>query len=68
MEEKFFNPISGEMLIHRERDDGTRDLIIENPSVGATGCDHFHAVLEKNGNVEYLREMFGNLIADKKRD
>lgn len=62
---KFTNPISGETLIHRDLPNGKRDLIIEKP--GATGLNHFHAVLEKNGKVSYLRDYYRRLIADDKK-
>ena len=52
----------GEFFKHRERPEGTRDLYH-----GELGGDaHGHAVIDKNGNVKYLRESDGRVIADDK--
>lgn len=56
----FHNPLSGETFVHREREDGTRDL-----NFGPTGSElEGHAVLGKDGNLRYLRESDGRVVAD----
>jgi len=57
---EFVNPSSGEKLIHRDRPDGTRDLLIIPPD----GSDHGHAVLDPSGNPRYIRETDGRVVAD----
>lgn len=53
----------GEFFTHTERSDGTRDLYF-----GKIGDkDHGHAVIEKNGNVRYLRESDGRTVADDRK-
>jgi len=49
----------GEFFRHKERADGTRDLYF-----GELGADdHGHAVI-KNGNVKFLRESDGRIVAN----
>ena len=56
----FHNPGSGETFVHRDRDDGKRDL-----KFGETGSSlPGHAVLGESGNVHFLRESDGRVIAD----
>ena len=58
--EVFHNPISGETFVHRLRADGKRDL-----KYGKTGSSlPGHAVLFESGNVSYLRDVNGHVIAD----
>ena len=52
----------GEFFKHSERPDGTRDLY--HGDIG--GGTHGHAVIDKNGNVKYVRESDGRVIADDK--
>ena len=56
----FHNPETNETFVHREREDGTRDL-----HFGQTGSElEGHAVIDPNGNPRYLRETDGHVIAD----
>lgn len=49
-----------EWFSHRERADGTCDLSFGDRSGEGKG----HAVIDKSGNVKYLREKDGRRIAD----
>lgn len=56
----FHNPSSGETFLHRDRDDGKRDL-----KFGKTGSSlPGHAVISQSGNVDYLRDSSGHVVAD----
>ena len=51
---------NGEFFKHIEREDGTRELLF-----GETGAEnHGHAVLDQHGNVQYLREQDGHVVAN----
>ena len=50
----------GEFFKNKERDDGTRDLFFGQTK----GEKHGHAVFYKNGNLRFLRESDGSIIAD----
>lgn len=53
----------GEFFVHRERPDGTRELIF-----GPIGSqDHAHTVLKPNGNPVFIREIGGRLICDDQK-
>lgn len=54
--------VGDEFFKHKERTDGARDLY--HGDLG--GAAHGHAVIDKNGNVKYLRESDGHVIADDK--
>lgn len=55
-----FESPSGEVLIHKERPNGIKELLIK-------GCNKDgHAVMYENGNLIYLREPDGRVIADDK--
>ncbi len=60
MTEKFYNPLSNETLIHRDRVDGKRDLFVTTPGTQ----DHSHAVLNPNGTPSYIRDFNGRVICD----
>lgn len=62
--ERFVNPTSGETLIHREREDGKRDLFIIPPDGNQN--DHGHAVIYPDGHPAYIREFNGRVICDDK--
>ena len=49
-----------EFFRHTTRGDGTRDLLFGE--IGAR--QHGHAVIGKNGRVEFIRESDGHVIAD----
>ncbi len=52
----------GEFFKHKERSDGTRDLYYGD--IGSS--DHGHAVIDKSGNVKFIRESDGRVIANDK--
>lgn len=50
----------GEFFRHRERSDGMRELLWGPPGVQ----EHGKAVLDQSGNVAFIREVDGRVIAD----
>ena len=52
----------GEFFKHKERSDGTRELYYGDIGAG----NHGHAVIDKSGNVKFLRESNGHIIANDK--
>jgi hypothetical protein len=56
----FHNPDTGETFVHRDRDDGKRDL-----KFGETGSSLLgHAVFGKDNTLDFLRETDGRVVAD----
>ena len=56
------NKVGEEFFKHSERKDGTRDLYY-----GEVGSEeHGHAVIDKSGNVRFIRESDGRIVADDK--
>jgi len=54
---------NSEFFSHKERKDGTKDLYF-----GKLGDkEHGHAIIDKDGKVNYLRESDGRIIADDKK-
>lgn len=54
--------IGNEFFKHLQRDDGTRDLIF-----GEIGeQNHGHAVIDRFGRVEFLRETDGRVVCDNR--
>jgi len=60
----FHNPDSGETFVHHERDDGKRDLKFGQTDSSLPG----HAVIEQSGNLSFLRETDGRVVADDRLD
>ena len=61
-DQKFLNPFSGELLVHRQRKDGARVLftITEEHSGSTKG----EAVIGPSGNPRYVRDLGGRVICD----
>jgi len=53
-----------EFFNYSERDNGDQSLVFGQ--IG--GDEHGHAVLDENGNVKFLRETDGRIVADDKYD
>ena len=52
---------SGEGYKHKERPDGTRELLVFEEGGGA---DHEHHVLDEHGNLKYSRGLGGRVVAN----
>lgn len=59
----FHNPSSGETFVHRDRDDGMRDLKFGETGTQLSG----HVVLNQDGGMVYLRETDNHVVADDRR-
>jgi len=58
----FRNSLSGETLVHRDRNDGMRDLKFGETGTSLPG----HVVLRQDGTPAFIRDVDGRVIADDK--
>lgn len=57
---RFQNPVTGELLVHRERE-GRRELLFDIR--GDRGAEHSHAVWN-DGQLSFLRDVRSSCITD----